>query len=204
MSTTSSGPAALSSDELASIVARHAHDLRNALNGMELELTLLLESSADATVRTAVQRLLEALGQTDRMVRLFSAKLLRESRSVVCATDMAEQWKLDASALLGAQNIAWDIGLHGALVFIEAATIRSVLVDLLAIAMRHHLLGPLRVTWQNRNERAVLEITPDGPASPASACDERQQLFWSALQRLVARDDGRLEPDTLGHPWWHR
>ena len=40
--------------DISRVVKRHTHDVRNALNGMELELALLEENTNDLSARAAI------------------------------------------------------------------------------------------------------------------------------------------------------
>ena len=60
--------------DVAVITKRHVHDVRNALNGMELELTLLEGTAKGSETRDAVNRLRQAVSETGRLIQRMASR----------------------------------------------------------------------------------------------------------------------------------
>jgi len=80
-----------SAEVIAALVRRHTHDLRNSLNGIELELTLLAEATEKAEQATSIEKARQELRAAEAMIRLFAAKFAVEDKTTVCVSDVAEQ-----------------------------------------------------------------------------------------------------------------
>lgn len=90
----------MQSDFVAALVRRHAHDLRNSLNGIEMELVLLSETSAESERQVLLKRAREEVRRADITIRSFAVKFLSENKSPIGLADITEMWMSDARSLL--------------------------------------------------------------------------------------------------------
>ena len=187
----------LSSEELAALVKRHTHDLRNILNGIEMELMLLAETADENEKAAAVKRVRREMRTADVTIRSFAAKFLSETKTSVCVSDIAEQWVSDARILLPDHAITWDISTGEALIDVHVGLLRSVLNDMLVLACRNTSQPAVRAGCRCDDEQAVFEVFSESGDGAASSCDELQQLSWSILRQFSARNGGVLEPPNL-------
>lgn len=191
---------ALSREVLGALVRRHTHDLRNFLNGMELELALLGELAAETERSAALQRIRREMKHAEAMIRSFGAKFIVESKSFVCASDLAEQWRSDARGLLPECSIAWDIQAGEALLHAEAPLLRSILGDLLGLTARRYPRAPLEAGCRAAQDRVVFSIACRNPKMEHAGRDPHEQLLWSSFQYFACRNDGLLECDMSTGP----
>lgn len=183
-------------EEIAAVVKAHAHDVRNSLNGMELEFTLLEENAGQPELKGAVKRLRAEVAHIDRMVRHFSAKYTPERAAPVSALNLAERWKADSARLYPAEALLWEIQMDESMLLVEVGLTRSLLHDLLAIASRNCRQQRLSVRCHREGGAAVFEVAVEKSAAPIRG-DELQLIVWNAMCRLSARNHGSLQPENL-------
>ena len=190
-------PPSYALSDIAQVVKRHTHDVRNALNGMELELALLDESTKDPAARAAIKRLRDAGSGIGRLMQAVSSKYGLEQPCVIPAVQVAERWSAGARHLGAEIPIEWSISLDRESLYAESGLIRSLLEDILDVAIRLNRKRPLRVHCHAREGRAVYEITAKDGHVPSNAVVEGQQPYWAALCRLAERCEGTLGPAKL-------
>jgi signal transduction histidine kinase len=196
----------LSQEILGALVRRHTHDLRNFLNGMELELALLTEIADETERAAALKRIRREMKHAEAMIRSFGAKFIVETKSPVCASDVAEQWMSDARGLLPECSITWDIQAGHALLHVEAALLRSVLCDLLGLTARTCPRLPLEAGCASAEDRVIFRVSCPEAQTESGYRDPHEQLLWASLRCFVSRNDGRLECATppVPGPFWCR
>jgi signal transduction histidine kinase len=183
--------------DIARVVKRHAHDVRNALNGMELELALLDEGTDDLSARAAIKRLRDAGAGIGRLIQALSSKYGLESSCPIPAVQLAERWSAGSRQYAVEIPIAWTISLDRESLYAEPGLIRSLLEDLLDMAIRLNRKKPLHVHCHSKEGRALYEISaPDGQP-PNNAVIDAHQPYWIALTHLAERCQGVLSPAKL-------
>lgn len=185
-----------SPDDVAVMIKRHAHDVRNVLNGMELELTLLGEATIDPSILEAAKRLREAGTEINRLLQGLSSKYSNESPTIIPAVQVAERWTADARHVASAVPLKWNIDLHHQTVRVDPGLIRSVLRDVLDTAVRIHGKGPLQINCYCDESRALFEIAADECRINAGVIGA-QHSYWAALRALAERAAMLIEPEAL-------
>jgi signal transduction histidine kinase len=184
------------SNDVAVVIKRHVHDVRNALNGMELELTLLSEGAPESTAREAVKRLREAGGEIGRLMQGLSSKYGMESPCIITAVQIAEQWNLDARQVVFGAPVQWNIQLGSENVCVEAGLVRSLLKDALEMAARIGGRRSLQVNCRCEGGRICFEISTNERNTGVGIIDS-QQAYWTALGRLAKRGQILMRPEML-------
>ncbi len=184
--------------ELGALASRHSHDVRNVLNGMELELTLLDETAPDASVRESVASLRQSLAQTATLVRRLLAKLVPEDRLPLAVADLAEQWRADAAHSHAGSAVEWRLDAGDALLEAEPAALRTILAEMLALGARLGRQQPVTAAARIEAGHAVFSVAPRAPAGEPLRAEESLRLVWSALGRIAAASHGTLTPRSLG------
>jgi hypothetical protein len=182
------------------LIRRHAHEVRNALNGMELELTLLDHGAPAAGTHEAIARLRQAVTQIGGSVQGLSAKFSTETPSPVLALQIAERWAADARRWpAGAGD--WQIQLSDEIVCAEYALIRTLLLELLEMAVRMGGGAPLLFRCRRECDRVLFEVARAERGSDSEGMGlelmDAQQSYWVALRRLAERNQGVVEPECL-------
>ncbi len=183
--------------DVAVITKRHVHDVRNALNGMELELTLLEATAKEAETREAVKRLRECVSETGRLMQRMASRYASQAAASVPALQIAEQWRMDARYVVPDAVLEWSIQVSTESVSVEPGLIRSVLADMLQTAVIMGGRKALRVNCRVDAERVVFEIAMGKGAAIAGMIDG-QKGYWTALRRLAERNLATMEPEELG------
>jgi signal transduction histidine kinase len=189
-------PIAYSLNDVAVLVKRHSHDVRNILNGMELEMTLLEETNTTPATREAIERLREASVELNRLVQGLLAAYSLESPTSLPAIQVAELWQADVWRIASGAALNWSMRLGSESVSGEAGLLRCVLQEVLALAIRFAGKRSLQIDCRCEGGRVIFEITTsEGQANAGMV--EAQQLFWTALGRLAERSQIVVEPRTL-------
>jgi hypothetical protein len=186
----------LSREVMGALVRRHTHDLRNFLNGMELELALLTEIADEPERLAALKRIRREMKLAEAMIRSFGAKFIVETKSTVCLADVAEQWMSDARSLLPECSMAWDIKAGHALLHVEAALLRSLLGDLLSLTARKCPRALLEAGCAAADDRVVFSISCQNAKAENGSRDRHEQLLWLSVRYFASRNDGLLDCAT--------
>lgn len=189
-------PISYSLSDIGVLIKRHSHDVRNVLNGMELELTLLDEAGSHPDARAAIGKLRDANSELGRLVQRLAATFSDEPPGPLPALQVAERWQADARFVLPDTALEWKLELAEESIWAEASLLRSVLQEMLALAPRLAGRGALRIHCHHTMDKVLFEITSaTGSASPGAI--ETQQQFWAALARLAERSQITMEPLVL-------
>ena len=183
--------------DIAVLVKRHNHDVRNVLNGMQAELSLLEHSHQDPETRSAIQRLRQVSSEIEWLMRGLGYKFGQECPTAVPALQIAERWNVDSRHLTHAVAIEWSTTFTQELVEVEPGLIRTLLFELLEIATRLYGRKPLRLVARAEHGLALFEAFPREETSHRAAMEE-EQITWDALGKLAARNHAILQPGTLG------
>src|SRR5689334_20844337 len=95
-------------NDIALMIKRHCHDVRNVLNGMELELTLLDEASTGAATREAIDRFRNSNTEIGRLVQALSSAYSMEPPAVLPAIQIAELWNADSGHVAPGVDLQWS------------------------------------------------------------------------------------------------
>jgi len=183
-------------NDVALIVKRHTHDLRNALNGIELELMVLEGEVTDAATRKAIERLRDSGAELSRLIQGLSSKYSLEGVGSVPAIQMAELWNADARYVAAGVEVEWNIRLASECVVVEVGLVRSLLKDMLELAVRIRGKRPLQIECRCEGGCIQFSIATASGAVGAGIV-ESQQTYWAALRRLGERTQAAITPVRL-------
>jgi malate/lactate dehydrogenase len=183
-------------NDIAEVIKRHVHDVRNALNGMDFELTLLGEGATDPAAREAVKRVREAGAEIGRLMQGLSAKYGKESPCATSAVQIAERWHADARHVASDSPLQWNVQLRGEAICVEAGLIRSLLKDTLEMAVRISGRRLLQINCRRDGEHICFEIAAEEVRASAGIIDS-QQAYWTALSGLAKRGRISMRPEML-------
>lgn len=183
-------------NDVALMVKRHSHDLRNALNGIELELMVLEGEATDAATRKAIERLRDSGAEMSRLIQGLSSKYSLEGAGSVPAIQLAELWNADARSVAAGVELEWNIRLSCECIVVEVGLARTLLKDVLELAVRIGGKRPLQIECHSEGGCVLFSIAAASGAVGAGIIDS-QQAFWAALRRLGERTQAGISPMTL-------
>jgi len=183
----------LPAPELSALAKQHAHDLRNLLNGMGMDLALVADMAGGQDQRAAVERMRQSIKCAESLIRSYFAKFVRESRAPICVADAADRWVSDVHRLLLDRQIDWSIPPTDAVIEVESGLLRSLLQDLILLASKDSPRQPLRAGCACRDGQAIFEVVSECEDAAVASRNELQQSLWSALRHLAHRLGGALD-----------
>lgn len=122
---------------IAAFLRQHTHDVRNNLNGLDLEAALLADIVTDEEAREAVKRLRAQIREAASGLRALSTKLAdpQPSRASISTQDLFLIWQ-DEATRLGLGTIAWAAALGGERTNLDATAMAAVFRELLTNAKK--------------------------------------------------------------------
>lgn len=122
---------------IAAFIRQHTHDVRNHLNGLDLESALITEIVTDPEAAAAVARLRAQIRETANALRTLSSKISepQPSRAPIAARDLFLIWQ-DEGARLGLEAIAWTQTLGPERVNVDAGELAKAFAELLTNAKK--------------------------------------------------------------------
>lgn len=120
---------------IAAFIRQHTHDVRNHLNGLDLESALITDIVTDPEAVASVARLRAQIRETATSLRTLSSKISepQPSRAPLAARDLFLIWQ-DEGARLGLESIAWTQTLGPERVNVDAGELSKVFAELLTNA----------------------------------------------------------------------
>ena len=189
-------PSSYPLSDIAVVVKHHTHEVRNALNGMELNLTLLEEAATTPTLQEAVKRLREAGAEIGRLTQGLFSKFGAEAPSVIPLVQIVERWSADARHVTSAVPLQWSVQLTDELVCADMGLVRGLLKDALEISVRISRKRPLQINCHCEAGFAVFEVVALG-FSAITSVNNSQPAYWTALRRLAERGKILMWPESL-------
>jgi len=170
------------------LIHRHAHDIRNQLNSMGMELMLLDEMTEDAATRESVARLQAQLAAVEAIVKSLVAKFAPAAPVVVAAADLLHLWQLQAKPLLGpGREVQWSFAAQAASVRLDARAVVAGLTELTLAAWARSGGRPLTASLEVTDEVVKVGLREPGQTSGLAAD------LVGELDRLVTANGGQFE-----------
>lgn len=206
-------PSTVELPAVAEFVRQHTHDIRNHLNGLDLEAALLAEIVTDAEGAEGIERLRQQIHALAEELKAVSGKFSCDeaNRAPLAARELFLIWQ-DQAAILGLGSIAWGTALGEEKISVDVAAIGDVLKELLINAQRFTGTEGLAATADLRGGRIEFELR-EAKRAPLDPSAWGGQPFvstkrggyglglWQAAQ-IVAANGGKisrafLPPGTL-------
>lgn len=164
---------------VSAFVRQHTHDVRNHLNGLDLEAALLAELVTDPEAKESVTRIRRQIRETAAAMRTLSAKFSDSKLALIpiAARDLVEIWKEQHATVEGAPEVVWNDRLGEEKVSVDPESIAAIFKELLCNATAFRSQAPL---------------------SASALVNERNAIF--ALGELK---DGELDPSNWGRVPFH-
>ena len=144
---------------IAAFVRQHTHDIRNHLNGLDLEAALLAEIITDSEGAESVVRLRSQIRVVAEELKALSGKFSppEANRAPIVAGELLLIWQ-DQAAALGLDSIVWGTALHDEKINVDVAAIGEVLKELFVNARQFTGTAGLAATADMRGGRVEFEL----------------------------------------------
>lgn len=128
---------------VAAFVRQHMHDLRNHLNGVNLETMLLSEFVTDPDALESVERIKDQVQRSVQEMSALSAKLSEPtpSQESLHARIAFLIWQDEAKAVKNLPNVVWENAGGEANILIDSSDLSRVLRELFFNAVKFDSLG---------------------------------------------------------------
>lgn len=173
--------------ELNQSVRRHAHDLRNCINYIELETTLLLESLADPETLSQLQMMKRELAVVTDLLRSLSARVSPLKLEPTPLMEIFTKWRKQLHLPPTGPQIVWDTTQLGVFILTDTHLLVALLGELLTALRQATGAQEIRISLVPTPTDIAIELT----ASPTAALREDPTLIheWTTL---AARSGGHF------------
>jgi signal transduction histidine kinase len=140
-------------------VRQHTHDLRNELNGLDLEAALLSDIVTDPEARESVARMRSEIRKIAAHLRTLSAKFAeaRPNRVPIAAQEVFLIWQDQLTELAGLE-VDWTNHLDGEQVNVDPGILAQALRELLVNAQAFPAAGKLKASAGVEGGKVVFEL----------------------------------------------
>ncbi len=189
---------------LAQFIRQHTHDVRNQLNGLDLEAALLGDLVPGGEAAESVARIRTQVRQAGHELRALAAKFADPlpTPALYAARELFLIWQDQLAALAPAPVVQWCEALGAEEVNVDAAMLAEVLRELFANAQAFGTGAPLHAAARVEDGRIVFELREPQPA-PLETASWGRAPFASArpghhglgvwwAQRVIAANGGEL------------
>lgn len=188
----SAAPSSYDRVDMAAVVRRHAHDVRNYINCIDLESALLEEVVTDPEAIESVRRIRSQLAQMDGAIQSLSVKFVDPQPITISAADLLQLWKNQIQPLEeSVDRVRWSGPVEPKLLSIDPQVIMCVLRELVCRALKRNaeenIVASVRTT-----EDAVLAQLREAAPRLANSDD-----WLPELVRLVKRNGGTCSRETV-------
>lgn len=145
---------------ITAFIRQHTHDLRNELNGLDLETALLADVVTDPEAVEGVTRMRGQLRQIAADLRGLSAKFAESHADVVemPAQDLFLIWQDQLSDLSAQPEVEWTSELAGESVNVDPTAVAKALREVLSNAQSFGPGGKLRARARVESGAVIFEL----------------------------------------------
>ncbi len=203
----------LSWSHLAQFIRQHTHDVRNGLNGLDLEAALLAELVPVGEAAEVVARIRAQIRRLAADMRALVAKFAdpKPTLALYAARELFLIWQDQLAALDPAPTVQWSGALGAEQVNVDATALANVFRELLANAQDFGTGAPLLGSARMEDRQVVFELREPKGAPVETASWGRAPFasmrhghyglgLWEA-QRTIAANGGevqrRFAPDAM-------
>ena len=199
--------------KIAAFARQHIHDLRNVVNSLELESSLLADSlppeAASEDARESVRMIRAQITRLEELLRLTAGKFVLEPKPqpmAVGGDELLVCWREQAARIKPAPPaVEWGDPADGAgaALSLDLNEVLAALRELLENAVAFGTAGPCRAGVSRRDGRLVLELR-EPKAAPVDPADWGREPFSSSRRqrhglglwqadRAIAANGGTIE-----------
>ena len=188
---------------LAQFIRQHTHDVRNQLNGLDLEAALLGDLVAGGEAAESVARIRAQIRRAGQELRTLTAKFAepQPTLALYAARELFLIWQDQLAAIHPTPAVEWRDTLGSEQVNVDAAMLAEVFRELLANAQAFGTGAPLHAAARVEDGHVVFELREPQPAPLETASWGRAPfastrsghhglgLWWA--QRSIAANGGQ-------------
>lgn len=156
---------------VAKFVRQITHDVRNGLNGLDLEAAYLLELEEDEEARASVQRIRQQIRGLAEQLRALGGRFHepRPHRAPLAARELIAILREQNAGLATPVEIDWREEVGDAVVEVDGMMVAEIFRELLGNAVAFPASGPMRVRAHCEGGDVVVEVIEpkDAPLDPA-------------------------------------
>lgn len=171
------------------LIRRHAHDVRNGLNGFEMEVSLMEALHGDDRTRDCVRRMRNQGGLIELALRFLLNRFIEPDVDLVPAIDVFNLWRSRSKRLSHYDEITWTHDLGDALISVDANIVAEALCEGVSYAKG----AAIDATASREGDEVLFEIRPGSESSEASLLAVSE---WPLLDQLILKNGGRHEAVT--------
>lgn len=195
-------------ERIAAFVRQHTHDVRNHLNSLDLEATLLQEVVPQGEASEGVDRIRRQLRSLAQDMRTLSVQFQTSQplTGPMPAKVLGTIWREKHGALPGAPEVRWMDELGDEQVKVDVEMMATVFRELLMNAATFSKGVPTTITMRAENQDVILELSEPktGPLDPTTWTEpftstrhgSRGLGLWT-VRRLVEANLGTFEQRHL-------
>ena len=166
---------------IAGFIRQHTHDVRNDLNSLELESTLLQEVVPDGEAKAGVARIRKQLRSLTDQMRSLSARFQSSTpfAAPMPAKALLTIWKERCAAIKNAPEVQWSDELSEEKISVDVEMMANVIQELLSNATAFPQGGPIAVSAKADNRLVTFEMKETKPKGTALDTRPWGQPFFS-------------------------
>lgn len=149
-------------------VRQHTHDVRNHLNGIDLEAALLRELITDPEALEGVARLRQQVRDTAAGLRALSNRLADPvpRPSSIIAAELFEIWQEQCAAIRDPPSVIhWESTLNGEPLHLDATLVTGALLELVQNAYHFHEVSRSITCYGGGRDTAVEFVVREGKSA---------------------------------------
>ncbi len=169
------------------VVRKHAHDVRNYINSLDLECSFLEELLTDPDAVDTARRMRVQLRQLELVVKSLSVKFAEARPLAVTASDLLQLWKHQIEALDDKGAIEWSSSPGAMALMIDSAAIVLVLREQVmeAWARNRAVKAAVRTTAND----VIAELVWPSPPGAVSDIEEHRRLVEASGGKMDRAHD---------------
>lgn len=161
------------------MVRRHLHDLRNCVNYLDLQSSLLLECFSDSDAISQLQTMKSELAAVEGIIRSLSARVTPHPLATISVADLYTKWRRQLEITPNGARPSWGTSRLDAQVITNVGLLVTVLSEIVG---KLHQLQPkqgIAVRLDTNETGTVIEIRATGTDKPMFEDDQSHE--WARM-----------------------
>lgn len=145
---------------VAHFIRQHTHDVRNGLNGLDLEAALLQDIVTEEEGRESVARLRQQLRAVAAQLRTLAARFHdpQPHLAPLAARELLLIWREQNTSLPASLEIVWEDQVGDELLRVDAGLMAEIFRELLGNAVAFPATGPLTASARSEGGGVIFEL----------------------------------------------